>query len=569
MVSALQRHCNLSETDLAAALALQRQKGGPLTELLLQKQLVAEPELLEALSTWYQMPLWAELKLDNCEAGFTASIPSHFLKKYLMVPLLPAPPANDSAGPEPAPPVIAMHDPGVFQALDDLKHLLNLTEVTVVLAPASAILNAISTFYDLQRDSAEALVQTLTANGQDLLSDVQDPTDLLDHTSDAPVIKLVNHIIAQAVRARASDIHIEPYQQTFTVRYRVDGILYELLTPPKWIQAALISRIKIMAGMNIAEKRLPQDGRLEVRVGNQEIDIRVATLPTTHGERMVLRLLNKSGSLLQLADLGLGEAHREQVEHLMHAPAGMFLITGPTGSGKTTTLYAILNAINRPEINIITIEDPVEYQIAGISQIQVNPKIDVTFARGLRAIVRQDPDVILVGEIRDRETADIAVHAALTGHLVFSTLHTTDSAGAITRLLDIGIEPFLISSVVIAVGAQRLIRRLCPHCRKPFTPDAATWQLLGAGSEALPNTPIYKASGCEACFQTGYRGRVAIFELMVITDNLQRLMLQTSDAHQLKRQALQEGMQTLRQDGLGKVRSGLSTLEEVLRVTRA
>lgn len=573
-ITTLQRQCNLSEGDLADLFALQRRKGGALSELLLQKKMVNETAMLEALSSHFQLPLWSELVLENYDAAFTEQVPAHFLKKFFMVPLLPrhsgaSPRVHDGTiAAKHSQPILAVADPSVFQAVDDLQRMLNITAFTMVLAPRRTILNAINTFYEARRDSAEALVQTLEANGRDIISEIEDTTDLLDNASDAPVIKLVNHIIATAVKARASDIHIEPYQQTFTIRYRVDGILYELLSPPKWIQAALVSRIKIMAGMNIAEKRLPQDGRLDVRVGSQEIDIRVATLPTSFGERMVLRLLNKSGSLLELAELGLAPAWREQVERLMHAPSGIFLVTGPTGSGKTTTLYAILSDINQPGINIITIEDPVEYQIPGISQIQVNPKIDVTFARGLRAIVRQDPDVILVGEIRDRETADIAVQSALTGHLVFSTLHTNDSAGAITRLVDIGIEPFLISSAVIAVAAQRLIRQLCPHCKAPFTPDADTLQQIGIAPEQTRQATIYRAVGCEACFQTGYRGRIGIFELMVMNAPMQSLILKTFDAHQIKQQALQEGMVTLRQDGIRKVLQGISTIEDVLRVTR-
>jgi general secretion pathway protein E len=352
------------------------------------------------------------------------------------------------------------------------------------------------------------------------------------------------------------------------VRYRVDGILYDLLTPPKWIQPALISRVKVMSKMNIAEKRLPQDGRFDVRVGDQDIDVRVSTIPTSFGERLVLRLLNKSGSLLELTDLGLAPQRLTLLQKLAASPNGIILVTGPTGSGKTTTLYAILQSINKPGINIITIEDPVEYQMKGISQIQVNPKIDLTFARGLRSIVRQDPDVILIGEIRDKETADIAVQSALTGHLVFSTLHTNDSPSAITRLVDIGVEPFLISSSVLAVFAQRLVRVLCPECRQPYRPKTVYLQSIGLNPERFAGKPIFKAVGCEKCFHTGYRGRIGIFEIMVMSEELKTLILQTYDSNRIKALAVQEKMATLREDGIEKVLEGVTTLEEVLRVTQ-
>jgi general secretion pathway protein E len=373
--------------------------------------------------------------------------------------------------------------------------------------------------------------------------------------------------LSQSIKARASDVHIEPYQDSFKVRYRVDGILYDLLAPPKWIQPALTSRIKVMAKINIAEKRLPQDGRFEVKIGIQQIDVRVSTLPTTFGERVVMRLLNKSSSVFDLREMGLSEKQLEVVNELVRSPNGIILVTGPTGSGKTTTLYSVLSSINTPDINIITIEDPVEYQLKGISQIQVNPKIELTFARGLRSIVRQDPDVILVGEIRDRETAEIAVQSALTGHLVFSTLHTNDSASAITRLVDIGIEPFLISSSLLAVIAQRLVRMLCEHCKEPYKPDM-TMQALGLRPDRLNKYTFYRARGCDQCFQTGYRGRVGIYEIMLMGHKLKTLIQKTYDSFQIKQEALKLGMTTLRRDGLEKVLRGITTIEEVVRVTQ-
>jgi len=561
---------------------IRSEKGEPLGDTLLRRKVITETQLMEAQSRIYGLPFWPELPLENFSTSFTEKVPIQFLKRHVMVPLLveaaPAPPlkgATLQAGPrlrrglhDTDTPVIAIHNPTSFHALDDLIRLLALDDYKVVLAPRSAILSAINISYDLNRDSAEQLVQDMEEDGSAIISELEDTTDLLEDASDAPIIKLVNHIISQSIKARASDIHIEPYQQSFKVRYRVDGILYDLLTPPKWIQPALISRIKVMADLNIAEKRLPQDGRIEVRVGDQNIDIRVSTLPTTFGERVVLRLLNKSGSLLQINDIGLEPERLDTVSQLITSPNGIILVTGPTGSGKTTSLYAILSHLNKPDINIITIEDPIEYQINGISQIQVNPKIELTFARGLRSIVRQDPDVILVGEIRDRETAEIAVQSALTGHLVFSTLHTNDAASAITRLVDIGVEPFLISSSVLAVVAQRLIRVLCHKCKEAYHPEAPLLKSIGISPQLLEGRTIFRAKGCQDCFHTGYRGRIGIFETMVFDSSLQNIILETYDSNQIKNEALRLKMITLRQDGVQKVLNGISTIEEVLRVTQ-
>jgi general secretion pathway protein E len=566
---------------LAAAERTRAEKGGQLGEILIQQKAITEPQLLKALSHQLDVPFWPKLPLNDIDAGLVSKIPIQFLKKHSLVPLNYRRPLTaqecglEESGPaDSGPPlceggcVIAIRDHLHFQALDDLVRILNIPDYQLVLSSRDAILSAINQQYDSRRDSAEQLVQNMEENGSTIITEIEETADLLDDTSDAPIIKLVNHIISQSIKARASDIHFEPYQNTFTVRYRVDGILYDLLTPPKWIQPALISRVKVMAKMNIAEKRLPQDGRFDVRVGDQDIDVRVSTIPTSFGERLVLRLLNKSGSLLELPDLGLSPQRMTLLQKLAAAPNGIILVTGPTGSGKTTTLYAILQSINKPGINIITIEDPVEYQMKGISQIQVNPKIDLTFARGLRSIVRQDPDVILIGEIRDKETAEIAVQSALTGHLVFSTLHTNDSPSAITRLVDIGVEPFLISSSVLAVFAQRLVRVLCAACKQPHHPKTVYLQSIGLRSEPFAEKPIFKAVGCEKCFQTGYRGRIGIFEIMVMSEELKTLILQSYDSNRIKALAVQEKMATLRDDGIEKVLEGVTTLEEVLRVTQ-
>jgi len=375
-------------------------------------------------------------------------------------------------------------------------------------------------------------------------------------------------MLSQAVKDGASDIHIEPSQTRINIRSRVDGILYNMLSPPKHIQQALISRVKIMADMNIAEKRLPQDGRIEIKIAEKNIDIRASTIPTAFGERVVLRLLDKSSILLRLSDIGMPEDRLQGFKRLILSAHGIILVTGPTGSGKTTTLYGALSTINKTDINIITIEDPIEYQIEGIGQIQVNPKIDLTFAKGLRSIVRQDPDVILVGEIRDMETAEIAIQSALTGHLVFSTLHTNDAASAVTRLIDMGVEPFLVTSSVIGIMAQRLLRVICDNCKEEYTPDEESLLNIGITPEMTEGKKFYRGKGCPACLNTGYRGRTGVFELMLMDDSIKNLILKTSDANAIKNMAVKKGMTSLRHDGTQKVFDGISTIEEVFRVTQ-
>ena len=577
----LKENFGVSEEDLKEAQKIKTEKGGPFGEILVAKKTITETQLLEALSIQYDIPFWPDLPLDSFKTDFISQVPIQFLKKYVMVPLISDTKASgvdnslSQLEPENATEtlpdsgaIIAINDPACIQPLDDLIRILEPYDFKLVLSTKDAILFAINISYDLSRDSAEQLVQDMEEDSSAIISEIEEKADLLDDISDAPIIKLANHIISQSVKARASDIHMEPYQDSFKVRYRVDGILYDLLSPPKWVQPALISRIKVMAKMNIAEKRLPQDGRFDVKIGNQEIDVRISTIPTSFGERVVLRLLAKSASLISLSDLGIASDKLNLLANLVKSPNGIILVTGPTGSGKTTTLYAILSSINIPDINIITIEDPIEYKIKGISQIQVNPKINLTFAGGLRSIVRQDPDVILVGEIRDQETAEIAVQSALTGHLVFSTLHTNDSASAITRLVDIGVEPFLISSSVLAVVAQRLIRVLCRNCKQPYTPDNSTLESIGITPDQFQETTIYRADGCENCFHTGYKGRTGIFEIMLMDSSLKSLILTTYDSSQIKDAALNLNMVTLRQDGIQKVLSGISTIEEVIRVTQ-
>jgi general secretion pathway protein E len=569
--SILNTEAGVAPGTLAEARRLAVEKGMGLGEALVSKKALTERQYLAALGRLHGMEVWERLGGSQpLEYAYTSKVPIQFLKRHKMVPLFFQPRKNGQEDPGPAPaPVIALADPSAFHALDDLRRVLGVRERAAVLAPQQEILSAINTAYDQGRGSAEQLVQDMEEESTDeIISELEKTADLLDDTSDAPIIKLVNHILSQAVKARASDIHIEPYQVQLKVRYRVDGILYDLITPPKRIQSAIISRIKVMASMNIAEKRLPQDGRIEIRIGDKNVDIRVSTVPTAFGERVVLRLLDKSSTLLSLTDVGFSEAQLRIVDDLIRAPHGIILVTGPTGSGKTTTLYAVLSTINTPDINIITIEDPIEYQIEGIGQIQVNPKIELTFARGLRSIVRQDPDVILVGEIRDHETAEIAVQSSLTGHLVFSTLHTNDSASAITRLNDMGVEPFLISSSVLAVLAQRLVRKLCKVCKEEYAPDDAALATLRLTRRNLEGHEVFRGVGCPECLMTGYRGRIGIFEIMLMEKNLKSLLLQSQDSNQIKAMAVENGMLTLRRDGVRKVLAGTTSIEEVFRVTQ-
>lgn len=388
--------------------------------------------------------------------------------------------------------------------------------------------------------------------------------DLLEAEDDAPVIRLINALLAQALREGASDIHLEAFEDRSTLRFRVDGMLRDALTPPRALHAALVSRIKVMANLDIAEKRLPQDGRIAIKIAGRPVDVRVSTLPTAHGERVVLRLLDKSQGRLDLASLGMRAETLAALDHLIHAPHGILLVTGPTGSGKTTTLYAALSRLDAARLNIVTVEDPIEYDLPRIGQTQVNPRIDLTFARALRAILRQDPDVIMIGEIRDLETAEIAVQASLTGHLVLATLHTNDAVGAIARLTDMGVEPYLLASSLLGVLGQRLVRRLCPQCKRATPLDTAEAQALaGIGIEAL-----FRAQGCPACNHTGYRGRTGIYELFVLDDNIRRLIHDGASETELRTAAARNGWMSLYQDGLRWVAAGETTLEEVLRVAR-
>ena len=561
----LQNRFGISEDMVIAAEASAEKHGESLKKSLIKKKIVTEKLILKALELQYDIPFLDILDIKNAGSDFTDIIPIYFLKNYYIVPLLKN---NEQTGSIFTQTIIAVNDPvRCMQAVDDLVALLEIKKYRLVLSTKAEILSTINNFYDKKSDSAQKIVDDME-DDDNIMSEIKKTSDLLDDTSDAPIIKLVNHMISQSVKAKASDIHIEPGKESLKIRYRVDGILYDLLEPPKWIQSALITRIKVMADMDIAEKRLPQDSRIEVRIGNKDIDIRISTIPTTLGERIVLRLLDKSSSLLTLSEFDIADERLKLIRHLSSLSNGIILMTGPTGSGKTTTLYAILSEINKPDINIITVEDPVEYKLEGISQIQVNSKIGLTFGKSLRSIVRQDPDVLLIGEIRDHETASIAVQSALTGHLVLSTLHTNDSASAITRLVDIGIEPFLITSAVRAVVAQRLIRILCDDCKETYVPDDMALKTIGLTENDSVGKTFFKAKGCSKCFNTGYRGRMPIFEILVLNQSLRSLILKTSDATEIRDLAIDQNMTTLLQDGIEKIFKGMTTIEEVLRVTQ-
>jgi general secretion pathway protein E len=532
----------LSREDLDRALDLQKERGDKLGRILVDLGFAAHRDVLAALSEQLGLPL-AKIEGPPAVSPEIERLSPRFLRHARVLPLR----MDGSAL------VLAMADPLDFETLAAVRATTGL-KVQAEIALETEIAEAIDRYY------GEAEKQSALEFGAELEESAADLEHLRDMASEAPVIRLVNAMIAQAVEKRASDIHIEPFEKEFRVRFRIDGVLQDQEPPPKDLKAAIISRLKLMAKLNIAERRLPQDGRIKVKTLGREVDLRVSTLPTLYGESVVMRLLDRSaGGFYDLRNLGFDDHMLERMEHFTALPHGIFLVTGPTGSGKSTTLYSALKRINTGDKKIITIEDPVEYQIDGINQIHVNTQIGLTFAAGLRHIVRQDPDVVMVGEVRDRETADVAIRASLTGHFVYSTLHTNDAPSAVTRLTDMGVENYLICSSLVAVLAQRLVRVICRHCR---VEDGE--KLTPAGDYV----PSWRGAGCEKCFGTGYRGRVGIFEMMEMNDSLRKLVMQNADAADLTAQARKQGMRSLREDGWHKVRTGLTTAAEVMRVTQ-
>jgi general secretion pathway protein E len=548
----------ISQEDLQDALLSQQNTPLKIGQILIKKGLIAEDDVLIALATQYSIDYVETLEFNDAD-NILGNIPVQFLKRYKIVPYTVK--KNTIK--------IAINDPLLIQPLDNIKIMYDSYKIIPVLSTEKEIMKIINNHFDvLKEDSTTSVIENLEESDFEILSSpITETEDILDMANEAPIIRLVNTVIKQAIEDRASDIHIEPFEKDLIIRFRIDGILYNMFTPPKKYQAAIISRIKIMSNLNIAENRLPQDGRIQLKVGGKDIDIRVSVFPTYYGERIVLRLLNKSDMKFDLDSLGFSKDSLSIFNELIKKTHGIILVTGPTGSGKTTTLYSVLTRLNTYDVNILTVEDPIEYQLHGVGQMQVKPKIDLTFAAGLRSILRQDPDIIMVGEIRDLETAEIAIQAALTGHRVFSTIHTNDAASGITRLLDMGVEPFLIASSVNAFLAQRLVRTICPHCKQSYKPDAVVLKDLGIKSTQLQGKKLYKGKGCDKCINTGYLGRTGIYELLPITNDIRKLIMEHADAVTIKEKAIANGMKTLLLDGIEKAFQGITTLEEVLRVS--
>ena len=459
---------------------------------------------------------------------------------------------------------VAMSDPTAMDALDGLRYVLN-RDVEAVISPQDQIQKVMDRFYGSLTDSVNTLLNGMETGNLEQVEDADSGHEASG--DDAPIIRLVYLLITEAYKMKASDIHLEPLERRFRVRYRIDGVLREMESPPKYLQSNIISRIKIMSRMDLSEKRIPQDGRIQVMVQGVSIDLRVSDIPTTHGESIVMRILDKSSIQLDIPQLGFYTDDQEKIDKIIGLPDGIFLVTGPTGSGKTTSLYAFLNTINTPNRKIITVEDPVEYQLAGINQVQVNPAVQMTFANALRAMLRQAPNIIMVGEIRDLETAEIAINASLTGHLVFSTLHTNDAPSAVTRLIDMGVKPFLVASSVRAIMAQRLVRRVCKKCAQPYTPTADEIRLLGLDEDYINNSTFMKGRGCSACGHTGYKGRMGIYEIFILQEEIQSLIYSKAASNVIRDAARKSGMRTLREDGLRKAAAGTTTLAEVLATT--
>jgi general secretion pathway protein E len=547
----------VAPTLLAEAHAQATKDGDDLVTGILKSELIEDRMLVSALSEAAGIPILHEIPVDELDPTLVQNLSMGLAREQGFLPLWIKGGVLH----------VAISSPKALSNADDMRVLHKHPVQTWLVGPAK-LRDVSNLAYDKAARTAHAVMEEIKdETQQEEVGDLNLDADLVDDPNQAPIIRFVNSLLTQSIKDRASDIHIEPFEKELSVRFRIDGVLYEIVKPPARLQASIIARVKIMAQLNIAEKRIPQDGRIRTRMAGREIDIRVSTLPVRHGERVVMRLLEK-GTVFNLEQVGMGTAIMTHFRKLIQLPHGIILVCGPTGSGKTTTLYSALSEINSPDLNILTIEDPIEYELRGIGQTQVNPKIDLTFASALRAHLRQDPDVILVGEIRDKETADNAVQASLTGHLVFSTIHTNDAPTTFTRLTDMGVEPFLVASSLIAILAQRLVRQLCRECKAPYTPSDEELADVGLSREDADRGTIYRAVGCRECQNKGYRGRTGIYELLMIDDDIRALVTGNANSNIIKRKAMEHGMRTLRDDGVRKVLEGVTSLDEVMRVTQ-
>jgi type IV pilus assembly protein PilB len=542
----------ITPEQLETALEEHRKTPKSLGRVLIDMGMIKEADLVRALAEQVGLE-FVDLNEFPIDATATVLLPEALSRRYRAIPI----------GERDGRLLVAMSDPANVYALDDIRTITG-REVQPVVATANDVEQAIQKFAGM--DSQVEAMATIASEALE----GENPVDLEEALEDAPIVKLVNAIMTQAVGDRASDVHLEPGERNVRIRFRVDGVLHEPMPPaPKNIQGGLISRLKVMADLNIAEKRVPQDGRISMKVGGRALDLRLATLPTVFGEKVVIRILDKSNALLALEDLGFLEDSYKRFSESFKKPYGAILVTGPTGSGKSTTMYSTLNILNEEAKNIITVEDPVEYRLAGVNQMQVNPKAGLTFASALRSILRADPDIVLIGEIRDRETAVIAIEAALTGHLVLSSLHTNDAPSAITRLVEMDVETFLVASAIDAIVAQRLARKLCERCKVPYQPEQAELLAAGYPDWLWPEIPqLFKSQGCAACANTGYRGRIGLYEVMQMSEEIERLTVERSSADAIRAVAIQQGMMTLRDDGLEKARMGITSLDEVARVVK-
>jgi len=539
----------VSPSQLEAAYEEQQRVGRALGRVLIEQGVLSESQLVSALSTQIGLR-FVDLSEFSVDGSAIGRVPGPVCRRHSAIPI----------GFEDGRLLVAMADPANVFAIDDIRSLTGM-DVKPVVATRADVAGAIDRYYRNDSD-----LDDLTSV-MDVQDEEDDLTKVKEIVEDAPIVKYVNLLITQAIQDRASDIHLEPTENDLRVRFRIDGVLHEIMRSPKAIQSGVISRLKIMADINIAERRIPQDGRLSVNTLGKKIDLRVATLPTVWGEKVVMRILDNSTARLDLADLGFSADNYERYSRSFTKPYGMILVTGPTGSGKSTTLYATLNIVSRPEVNVITVEDPVEYRLPGINQVQTNNRAGLTFASALRSILRSDPDIVLIGEIRDHETGQIAIEAALTGHLVLSTLHTNDAPSAVTRLTEMGIEPFLVGSALDAVLAQRLARRLCKKCKEAYTPTPeALVQARFPWDDGTPLPELFRPAGCSVCSKTGYKGRLALHEVMVVSEEIERLAVERSSSTVIEQVAKSEGMRTLRDDGLDKVLAGVTSLDEILRV---